>query len=264
MLTENWTEPRSWDIERKRYANLRCFFLFVGYQSSGHLLLSNLLKLHPDVLMGLYPKTLERITQTEHKAEFFRSILLDMRANALKVTPSDPEKKTFEHKWLGLFRTARAIGDPFANQNANRIAKNPEWIDQIQERLELPIRTVRVVCNPFDNVAYLSKQTGVNLEAAAVRYATAVQNTQKVLDQFEEREVIHIDYDKLGSYPVETITKLCRHLSLDTDEEHLAFCQQKLKNLPQKARKNVEWDRNSYNRVMAAIRQDDSLRGYRF
>ena len=161
-------------------------------------------------------------------------------------------------------RFLHTIGDKHAAATVRQLAQNPETLDALRERVELPLRMINFVCNPYDNVAAMALQGMRMVEESARRYVTTINAIQKIRPLFADEEWMDLRYDLLLARPRETMTRVCNFLQLEPLPEYLELCEKLLVKPATRARDGVIWDGVSQFRMRQIIEQTPFLSTYTF
>lgn len=259
------SSTRSEEIEAARYQTLRCFVLFIGYQQSGHSVLGALLDAHMDALVAHELGVLQQVKDGDvDRVKLFRAILDDSRKQVREARQSYGYSYYIEDSWQGKFRLLRAIGDKHGGNSTALLARQPELLDKLRATVQLPVRVLHVVRNPYDNVASMSLRGLRTLDECARRYATSVNNVRKVRELLQEGELLDIRQETLLARPKDTMAGICRFLKLEPQEAFLDLCAKHLFSEPNRKRDEVYWDPVTQVRMRQIIEGTPWLSGYSF
>jgi hypothetical protein len=77
---------------------------------------------------------------------------------------------TVPTRWQGTFRRPDVIRDKKGGQSTRRLRDRPELLDRLRRTVQVPVRAVHVVRNPFDNIASMKLRRDAPLESVAEQY----------------------------------------------------------------------------------------------
>ena len=139
------------------FDDLQAFCLFIGYPKSGHSLVGALLDAHPDVIIAKATNPLALVVADGlSREEVFALLVESSRSEALRGRKQNKYRYEVPGQWQGRVRTARVIGDKFSDRTTKRIRRSPGALQTFAAEVQLPLRLVHVVRNPFDMVARIT------------------------------------------------------------------------------------------------------------
>ncbi len=239
------------------------YCMFIGHPRSGHSLVGSLLDAHPDAVIAHELDALRYV-----RAGFTRSQLLWMILDrSRRFTESGRDWTGYnyevEGQWQGRFRTLKVIGDKKGGVSAMRLTARPELLQQLADRVRLPIKLVRVLRNPFDNIATISRKDRMSVDDAIDFYFDLHDTNNRVRDDDPER-VHTFRHEDLLKDPHAKITGMCHFVDLEPETDYLDACANLLFDSPNRARDKVEWSPAQRSRVEAEIAKRPLLREYTF
>ena len=90
------------------------------------------------------------------------------------------------------------IGDKRGGAVTRAIADHPDFLDRTRALVDVPLRLIHVVRNPFDNIATISKRHRMNLEDAADYYFRHVETNARLLQTLSCDELMTIRHEDLS------------------------------------------------------------------
>lgn len=252
------------EIEAARYKTLRNYVLFVGCQRSGHNLVAQLIDAHPDAIVAYNLSPLDLIEQGVERVPFFKQLLVDARDHIIEQKRLGDQGKWIRDSWQGRHRFIRTIGGPRGTLTASKIAKKPEVLDRLEEVVELPLRVIHVIRNPYDNAAALNLNNYMPLQQAAQICITGIKAVQKVREEFDSEEILEVKYEHLLSRPRDTLQRVCRLLRLEPEAEYLETCEKYIEKPSKRRRDQVQWDPVSRVLIQRAIAETPAWADYTF
>lgn len=251
------------------FNKLKCFVLFVGYERSGHTLIGSVLDAHPNIiianefnLMKVFSKNpnlkreyiFNRLLEYSHKQKFEQE-----GGRSQGYTGKDGKRKiaykyNVPNQYQGKFIELKIIGDKHAPGTCEAYDANPNIFKELEEIIQLPIKFIHVIRNPFDNIARM----GLKRADTYFKWASTVEKIRKncpVLDVYQE---------KMINNPKEEIIKLCSYLEQDYTENYLKDCASIVFNKPHKTRLDRKWTAEQINYVYKRMEEFPFLEIYTF
>lgn len=250
------------EIETARYRDVRSYVLFIGYQQSGHSIVGALLDAHPDAIIAHEMGALAQVEAGVGRLELFKALLVDAREQVAKQRQSYKYNYYIPDSWQGRSRFIHAIGDKQGGVSASKIAQHPALLDKLRDLVEVPVRVLHVIRNPYDNVASMAIRGQRPLYESACRYVTAVNNVLRVREHFGDDDWLDIRQERLLARPRETMQHVCEFLRLEPKDDYLELCEKQLFSEPNRTQEQMKWDRASLVRLKEVIARASYLEGY--
>src|SRR4051794_14548092 len=142
---------------RTTFKQVEAYCLFIGYPRSGHSLTGSLLDAHPEVVVAHELDALGLIEAGISRPSLYTAILeLDR-----EFTDGGRQWMGYEYtvpnQWQGRYERLRVIGDKKGGDSTERLARRPELLDGLRRTVEVPLRAVHVIRNPFDNITTMAR-----------------------------------------------------------------------------------------------------------
>lgn len=254
------------EIEAARYRVLRNYHIFAGFQDSPYLTLSSLLDMHPDTIVAHNVAYQDVILEGVDRVPFFKSLLEDARAQVRREdVPEGFVKIKQKGLWHGMQRFIYTVGSATQVGSAGaRFSGNPDLLDKLRETVQVPLRVIHIIHNPFDSVAQMSLKGFRPLEECGRRYGTNAKNNMKLREMLAGDEWLDLRYEMLVARPKDMMTKLCGFLQIEPTPEFLDVCEQNLLKASTRPRDQVFWDPVAQFRVRSVIDEMPFLTGYTF
>jgi hypothetical protein len=139
----------------------------------------------------------------------------------------------------------------------------PHGLDRLEEIVEVPLRLIHVVRNPFDNVASIRLiKPGKKLPRAVKSYGRLAAQNARVLGE-GGHETITVRHEDLIADPTLELQRLCSFLGLEQDDRYLENAAEFVFSSPRRTRERVEWDPESVTGVHELIATHSFLSDYR-
>jgi hypothetical protein len=251
-----------------------CFF--IGHPRSGHSLIGSLLDAHPDAVIAHELGAFQYVRARYDRARLYHLLAETARTAAARDRPSREFRYAVPGQWQGRFRRIRVIGDNKAEGATLRLRDKPGLLPRLQRLVEVPLRAIHVVRNPFDCVTTMAtraaqregERTGrapppPDLSKAVGRYMVLCEEVERLRRELGDavREVRH---ESFVTRPADELRGLCEWLGLEPEPDYLAACAGIVWPSPRRTRDRVAWPEEYRSTVEALIARTDHLRGYRF
>jgi len=243
------------------------YCMFIGHGRTGHSLVGSLLNAHPEMVISHELdalKILERSVVPLTQNQLFALIL-----------QRDAEFNDLGREWTnykyditgtsqGEFETLRVIGDKKGGGSSRILGRNPELLDDLRETLDIPIRVIQVVRNPYDTLAsrrQISEEwrdNGINL------YFSNANNVERITEMLTDEEFHRVRYEDFVTDPADGLSDLCEFLDVDADEEYLSACADFVFDSPKQTRYEVEWTERQRTRIENRMEIYSWLEDYSF
>lgn len=168
--------------------------------------------------------------------------------------------------WQGGYqKKIKVIGDKQAGKTSEFLSTAIDILKEIRQTLQVPLRFIHIVRNPFDNIATMTlRETGTR--EAVIEEGTQINNTAQDLEKSINRyfklaaanqrirelygdEVVDIAGHETILRPKETLQRLCDHLNVACSEDYFEKCSNILFSTPSITRHKVVWTEEQKVRV---------------
>ncbi len=152
------------------------------------------------------------------------------------------------------------------------LQSDPWLLQRLRNVVQVPIRFVHVVRNPFDNITTMAIRmaegsNNINtshLEAAIVRYFRVCEAVKDVKARAADTEVFDFCHEAFVQDPIKQLKSLCIWLGLEPSQEYLEACASIVFDSPRKSRYKLEWNKVLRQEVERQIKLFPFLEGYSF
>jgi hypothetical protein len=251
-------------LRENDYSQLRAFCLFIGYPQSGHSLVGALLDAHPDAAVAHGADVVSvALTQNLRREDLFAALLENSRDAATSGRMQTGYSYAVEGSWQGRVRSLRVIGDKAGSKTTRHLMDAPHGLELVESVVELPLRLVHVVRNPFDNVASIRLiKDGKTLPRAVKTYGRLAGVNAGLLGE-SGRASITVRHEDLVAAPTVELRRLCDFLGLEPDDGYLENAASLVFSSPRRTREQVQWGPDEVAAVEALIETYPFLAGYR-
>lgn len=241
---------RDWFLSRRVAARHRADFgqierylVFVGYPRSGHSLVGSLLNAHPEIVVSHHLDALRYVQNGFSRAQLFgMTFLSDARFEKKGRTGT---KREYDYavpgQWQGRYRTLRVIGDKRGKGTSQTLGTHPDLLTRLTELVEVPVRIVHVLRNPYDNITTMTRRTRSTLERSADRYFQLAASAQAVRAMVPADGWHDVRHEDLIADPRAVLSGLCRFLDVAPEPDYLEACAGIVYQSPHRSRFDMEW-----------------------
>jgi hypothetical protein len=249
---------------RKLFAGVERFGLFVGHPRSGHTLVGALLDAHPQVVLAHELNVLRFVREGYNRLQLY-SLLLE---RDIWFARRDFKWQGYSYavpgQWQGKFEDLRVIGDKKAAQTTGILIERPGLLQTLRRRVGVPLRVIHVVRNPFDNIARMSLADERPLAEKADYYFRLCAGAEQVRAACGSEEFIIVRHEDLIAAPEETLAVLCGFLGVPALPDFTAACAGIVFPAGRRTRDQVEWPAELAASITGRMGAYDFLAGYEF
>jgi hypothetical protein len=255
----------SWGArDRDLFDQVKTYCMFVGYPRSGHSLIGSLLGAHPDMVIAHELDALRLLRLGFRRNQLYALILANDRSfttSGRRWTGSD---YTVSTRWQGTFRRLDVIGDKKGGQSTRRLRDRPELLDRLRRTVQVPVRAVHVVRNPFDNIASMKLRRDAPLESVAEQYLGLCGAMAALRRRFAADELAEVRYEDLVAHPRTALRSLAGFLGVDADPAWVAAAAAVVDDRPSRSRAKLTWTAELVRGIERGIGRHEFLDGYGF
>ena len=250
-VTDSWRE-------------VEAFCLFIGYPRSGHSLIGSLIDAHSDAVIAHELDALGLISQQTSRHELFDAILDNAARFGREGRQWTGYDYTVPNASNGSFETLRVLGDKKGGMALARLSENAELLAGLHATVEVPLRLLHVVRNPFDNITTISRRSEIELEQSIDYYFSLVEMAARVRRQYPQFPCLDVRHEALVQDPPRALASILDHLGLEPSPRYFENCAAIVYRSPHQSRHSLSWSPSLIRRVDAEIRKYDFLKGYIF
>ena len=249
---------------RNTFEKVGAFCFFVGYGRSGHSLLGQIINAHRNALIS-------------HEADAVRYLSFGYswsQVCAIILRRSRKFKKK-DHRWSGYkyqisglsqgdYSDLQIIGDKKGGGTTDLLAQRPETFDELRS-LDLPLRVIHHVRNPYDNISSITRREDRSLDNAIEYYFGRVSNVQNHLNKIrgiDGADVLETHHENLVRSKHDTLRRVIEFLSLPEYDDYYEKCAESIFDSENKSRNRVEWTQSAKQEVHSRASNYDFLSGY--
>ena len=290
-LFEEVSDGPSYLLPEDIVNGVKSFMFFVGYARSGHSVVASMLDAHPHIVIaheyGLFVKWQEQPSLHSNKNWLFSTLYANsLYHNKHGLRTMDSKKKGYSlaipRSWQGSYDTSISIiGDKSGGITAQVFRKNhdnfKQLFYQLKTALQIPVRVLYVVRNPYDNIATMllynvhqkyevnATQKYVDFEGLENQISAYFNQVKSVMDMIRTvplENVIQVHNSDMIANPKETLRKLCSQLHIYCSPEYVHMCTESTFMSESRSRHLVEWTPELINVVAQKIQKYEHLKRY--
>lgn len=239
-------------------SGIQTYIMFIGYPRSGHTLLGALLDAHPQAAISIELDALKWVMQKQSKQNLYLAILRKshvFRSKFKCIWNSFSYLVNGMHQ--GNLNGLTHIGDKKGAKSTVRLGKHPHLLKDLKDLVEIPIKIIHVVRNPFDTITTIvlrMQQKGFPMSEELVWdridyfFNNAKVNAQLIKDHKDSIRTIY--HEDLIKNPYSEMCKMLEFLGLPVIESYLKACQEKVNKNAHKSRHKLEWTAAMKARVL--------------
>lgn len=243
---------------------LEFFCLFIGYPRSGHSLVAALLDAHRDVVLSHEVDALARIEGGVTREELFEAIVENTQRMAEEGRPSFGYRYAVPGQHQGVVGSPRVVGDKKGGRTTVLLRRSPELLASLRERVQIPLRVIHVVRNPYDNIATLHRRRRVRDQSLAdsVAFYFGLCETNLALRRELDGELLEARHEDIVADPRSFLRRAADVLGFDAPHDWLEACAAIVFDEPRRTRSDVDWEPGLPGEVEAGIERFEFLRSY--
>lgn len=270
-------------LKQKDIDSVKKFVFFIGYARSGHSIVASVLDAHPNIILAhefnLFRVWLggERSKLTD-KTYLYNKLWANSH-NAVKGWRSKEKTQkgytlNIDSPWQGNFKELQVIGDKSgavtAQIYANDTEKFNDILNSLKKTVEVPIKIIHVVRNPYDIVStrllYVDGGGKSKLNASADHKLCDIQQLQKQVNRTitlathvneflrtTDLEVLNVHLVDVIEDQNRTLHSLCNYLGVDCSPKYLSTCASTLYKKISRTRNAVIWPEELIDKIYQEI-----------
>ena len=245
------------------FNNLQSYCMFIGYPRSGHSFLGSLIDAHPNAIIAHELDTLQFIDNSIpfSRDQIFYLLLANSRQFAQHGRTWCGYSYEVPGQQQGKYQKLLLIGDKKGGISTIKLGENIELINKLKAEIKLPIKTIHVIRNPFDNISTIAIKEGRTLQNAIDYYFKSVDINYQLKNKMD---VYDVRLEKMINNPKRQLKGLCNFLNLECGAEYINACAKITKLSPNKSRHKINWSPKEINKVNNLVTKYDFLKNYSF
>ena len=260
-ITQAVLSPRP---ERSLLDGVRCYCMFIGYPRSGHSLVGSLVGAHRNAVISHELDAL-RYVQT---GLIGRDLLYSM------ILRRDREFGKAGRRWTGYDYSVPGqsqghvddlfvIGDKRGGRSTRRLGAHPDLIDRLERLVDVDVRLIHVIRDPYDTIASMHRRGRQPLTASIERFFASCATNASIRERKPDA-VVDVRLEELIQSPAEVVARLVRSIGLDAPEAYLRACAGVVFPTPRRTKTSIDWPDHLIDDVAHRMSGYDFLRGYSY
>lgn len=262
-----WTYWESWRQSRRvgdEFSQVEAYLFFIGHPRSGTSLVGSLLNAHRDVCVSQELNSLRYVARGYRREQLYWLI----RARDQEFGQQQRAWTGYDYRvpgqYQGITERPRVIGDKKAAQTTDLLGRSPKLLDQLADCVQVPLRVLQVIRNPFDVISttHLKRKRTSLADAAKIFFQRNA--TLGCLLQSPSLAVQVVPLESLIGHSESVLTAICHFLGIAADRRYLAACAARLFAQPRQSRIAVAWPADLVREIRHRLRDDPLLSEYEF
>ncbi|MGF1514135.1 MAG: sulfotransferase [Elainellaceae cyanobacterium] len=257
----------------RTFEAIETFCLFIGYSRSGHSLVAALLDANPNIVMAHELRAIKYADAGLSRNALYYLLLKNTSIRGHSWRRGNGYTYDVPNQWQGAYQHIQVIGDKHGEFSATSIASRPELLRRLYDLVEIPIKLVHVVRNPFDNIATMALKKARNssspsdLRDTVSRYfkvCESIMDIKAMASDLDYLEIYDLRHEDIIEQTQPQLRDLCFWLNVLPSDDYLDACASIVFELPSKSRHKVEWGLELKQEVEEKISLFPFLKGYSF
>jgi len=258
---------------RKEFEKVHTFVVFLGYPRSGHSLIAALLDAHPNIVMGMEWGLLPHLKMGYHQNQVFASIIQNSRRfKNRKENIWTGYSYKVDNSWQGNFDELHIIGDKLGGRTSIMLYETPDLLQLIESRLQLPLKFIHVIRNPFDIITTMTIRSFEKVKKAGevsclelLPFIRNYFNRVETVNQLKEDgglDIYDLYHEDFIINPGKELESLLDFLGMSNTGNYIDNCVKIVYDEPHKSRQNIEWTEYLIHFVENQIKKYSFLQRY--
>jgi hypothetical protein len=251
---------------RTQFDTVRTFLLFVGQPRTGHSLVGALLDAHPNALVAHELDALKYVAAGYDRRRIFALLV---RQEHKRVAAGHVSSSEYTYgipgQWQGRVQRLEVIGDKKGGRSTIRLGADMRLLDRLADTVEVDVRVVRVIRNPYDVLATMHRRAPNRPFPDVIELFFSLEATvEDVRRHLDRRQFHEVGLEDLVADPSGELSGLCRFLDLPAPADYLEACSRIVFEAPRRTRADAPWTPELLERVAARSSEHPALARYRF
>lgn len=241
------------------FDGVETYCMFIGYPRSGHTLVGSLLDAHPEVVVGNELNTMRYIRYYFRRDQIYWLLMENTRRFSRQGRWHTDYLYAVPDQWQGRYRRLRVIGDKRGSGSVKKIYADPRLYQRLVKMVDVPVRVIHVVRNPFDNISTIFlKGRSKNFKQSIDYYFFLVEEVSKLKQVIGTSNILDIHHEKLIQDVPAHLRRLTTFLGVEATPDYLDACSSIVFSKPHQTRGNAPWTEDLIRHV------DERMQDYPF
>jgi hypothetical protein len=246
------------------FEDLETYCMFIGYPRSGHSLIGSSLDAHPNIIIAHELNVLKHIYAGFNKSQIYQLLLENSQTRAEAGRGTGRYSYQVPNQWQGTFQKLRVIGDKQGGGSTRHLSRHPDSLERLRDTIDLKIKFIHVVRNPYDNISTIAARNNWSLEDGTERYFSLCEKIGNIKKQIATVDLFELQHESFIDNPQVLLKELCRFLGQDAPDDYLNDCASIVYKSPHRSRYDTQWDLALIGAVKDKIAEFPFLKGYSF
>jgi hypothetical protein len=208
------------------FASVRSFLLFVGHPRSGHSLVGALLDAHPNAVVAHELDVLRYVEAGFGRDQLFTLLVRHQHGRVTGgLRSGSGYSYEVPNQWQGRYERLEVIGDKKGGRSTVRLAARPELLARLQTTVDVPVKVVQVVRNPYDNIATMHRRGHRRpLAEHAATYFRLAATVRSLRERIDDDHFHQLRLEDMIDDPAATLRLLTQFLGVDPSQDYLTAC----------------------------------------
>lgn len=169
-------------------------------------------------------------------------------------------------------REIKVIGDKTGHRHLELLEKNPIALGQLKQKVEVPVKSILLVRNPYDTLSTWGKlnyenKVKNNKKTTLQKELNAVIEKYRLLNETivklkRSEDMLIVNHEFLITRMHNTLEEICNFLEISFDPQWRDNVRSNTWSKPRITRKQVNWTKNKMDKVNSIIKTYPWLKGY--
>jgi hypothetical protein len=251
------------------FNDIQSFCLFIGYPRSGHTLVAAMLDAHPNMAISIEANVLSLISRKWKRKQIFYYLLRRTKffASTLNYIWKG-YKYEIPGQYQGKWTSIKIIGDKKAGKTTEYLTHHPEFLDNLKNTVNVPLKIILVIRNPYDNVATMairsknnSAQPSIILDKYIRSYFDLAMTNLSVI-RSDRYDLCTVYFEEFLENPKKELIRILDFLKMNYKNDYLEDCISIINSPEHKSRYEVKWSDKNRKDMHSGIQQIDFLNRY--
>lgn len=249
-----------------QWNEIRYYTMFISFPRSGHTLAGALLNAHPRILVSHEFHALRLVLEGESREKIFSELVRRDRWFQEKQKASwQGYEYGLEGFHQGKAKSIRVIGDKAGGASVRLLRDHPQTLEKLGQIVNVPLRIIHYVRNPFDNIATIHLRSGKRtLDDHIANYFRRTEVIRKQVSMLDDGQVARVWHEEFCTDAKANIRKLVEFLGEESDAGFEEACRNAVFEKPKITRNSVEWTSEQIALVEERCRTYSFLADYSF
>jgi hypothetical protein len=250
---------------RQDFARVERYCLFVGHARTSHSLIASLMNAHREIVISDELNAIRFLDHGFRRGQIMSLILARDRQFGVRGRRSSTYDYSVPGQHQGSFDRLTVIGDKKGGGSSNYLIHEPRLLEKLRSVMRVPIRTLYVTRNPFDNIGRMHLRRGDTPIARSIEgYADECEIISRIRRDLDSDEFFDLRSEDFVKSPAESLSSICSFVGVEATEDYLTACSAIVREPREKPRELVEWTPKDIDRVNELIAKYPPLRSYSF